>query len=78
MRRNTNGEVCMMIVEDNDSARRFIRQFQNHYQQQEAVSTLDAEARQFFPFRRIKHDPLFGPKKTVKHFTAGRFLGLRG
>ena len=61
--RNTNGEICMMIVEDNDNARRFIRQFQNHYQQQEAVKTLDAEARKVFPFRRIKHDPLFEPKK---------------
>jgi hypothetical protein len=27
MRRKTNGEICMMIVEDNDNARRFIRQF---------------------------------------------------
>ena len=63
MRRNTNGEICMMIVEDNDNARRFIRQCQNHYQQQEAVKTLDVEAQQFFPFRRIKHDPLFEPKK---------------
>ena len=35
----------------------------NHYQQQEAVKTLDAEARKVFPFRRIKHDPLFEPKK---------------
>jgi len=63
MRRNTNGEICMMIVEDNDNARRFIRQFQNHYQQQDVAQTLDAEARRFFPFRRIKHDPLFEPKK---------------
>jgi hypothetical protein len=27
------------------------------------VKTLDEEARRFFPFRRIKHDPLFEPKK---------------
>jgi hypothetical protein len=63
VRRNTNGEVCLMIVEDNDNARRFIRQFQNHYQQRDIVKTIDAESRQFFPFRRIKHDPLFEPKK---------------
>jgi hypothetical protein len=63
MRRNINGEICMMIVEDNDNARRFIRQFQNHYQQEEAVKTLAAEARKVFPFRHIKHDPLFEPKK---------------
>jgi hypothetical protein len=53
----------MVIGEDNDNARRFIRRFQNHYQQQETVQTLDAEARKVFPFRRIKHDPLFEPKK---------------
>jgi hypothetical protein len=63
MRRNRHDEICMMIVEDNDNARRFIRQFLNHYQQKEVAQTLDAEARQFFPFRRIKHDPLFEPKK---------------
>src|ERR1700758_5248056 len=45
------------------NARRFIRQFQNHYQQQDALQTLAEEARRFFPFRRIKHDPLFEPKK---------------
>lgn len=63
MRRQTNGEVCMMVVEDNDNARRFIRQFQNYYQTQDVAKDLDAEARKFFPFRRIKHDPLFEPKK---------------
>jgi hypothetical protein len=63
MRRHTNGEVCLLVVEDNDQARRYMREFQQHFQRQENPSFLSGEAKKYFPFRRIKEDPLFQAKR---------------
>jgi hypothetical protein len=43
MRKNTNGEVCMMIVEDNKDARSYIRSMHNHHQQKELLGELDKD-----------------------------------
>jgi hypothetical protein len=63
MRENTRNEVCLLIVENNDQAKSMIRQFQNEYQNPMLAVGPQAEARKYYPFRRIKQDPLFEPKK---------------
>jgi hypothetical protein len=60
MRKNTNNEVCLMIVEDNDNSRALIRN--NHRYHQDRTKILDESVRRSFPFRTIKQDPLFEPK----------------
>ena len=63
MRRHASDEICMMIVEDNDQARQHIRTFQQYYQKNSSLIEMDAEARSYFPFRKIKEDPLFQGKR---------------
>lgn len=67
MRANTSNEVCILIAEDNDNARRMIRGAQNFYQDPKKVATLrdygTPEVAMHLPFRKIKEDPLFQPKK---------------
>jgi Protein of unknown function (DUF3800) len=69
MRANTCNEVCMLIAEDNDRARRMIRGSQNFYQDPNKVATLrnhgTPEVAMHVPFRKIKEDPLFQPKKRA-------------
>ena len=63
MRLNTQSEVCMLIVEDNDRARRSIRDFQRHHQDPRNIDLIEERARKHFPLRKIKEDPLFQPKR---------------
>lgn len=63
MRREAaSDEVCMLIAEDNDLVRSFIRDNQRHYQNP-GVELSQSEKR-YFPFKRIVEDPLFQPKRT--------------
>ena len=67
MRANTSNEVCVLIAEDNDRARKMIRGAQNFYQDPKKVTTLrdygTPEVAMHLPFRKIKEDPFFQPKK---------------
>lgn len=63
MRKNTQNEVCLMIVEDNHEVRSLIKNSQNEYQDQKLTAQLSEENRKLFPFKRVKHDPLFEQKK---------------
>lgn len=67
MRQNTNGEVCLLIIENTESARKLITETQTTYQSPAALRKLyqgeiPKEDAQYFPFRRIKQSPLFEPK----------------
>lgn len=63
MRKETKDEVCMLIVEDNDQARKTIRAVHNHHQSKNIVAALDGDALIHFQLRKIKENPLFQPKK---------------
>jgi hypothetical protein len=65
MREHASDEVCLLISEDNDQARSMIRSAQNFYQDPKKVVTIRdyKEVSLHFPFRKIKEDPLFQPKK---------------
>lgn len=62
MRKKSPNEVCLMIAEDNEQARSLIRQTQRALQDQSLVLEIESH-RAHFPFRKIKEDPLFQPKR---------------
>jgi hypothetical protein len=64
MRRNTEDEVCLMVVEDNDDARRHIKDAQRYLQQPGLIALLDEDEKKYFPFTKIKEDPLFQRKRS--------------
>ena len=67
MRDHVPGEVCMLVVENNEQARQLISDTQATYQSASALRKMydgiiaEREA-QYFPYRRIKQRPLFEPK----------------
>jgi hypothetical protein len=63
MRRYAPNEVCMLVAENNDQARKFITDSQRYHQDKKIVSNLSELERRFFPLRKIKEDPLFQPKR---------------
>ena len=63
MRQNASNENCLMVVEDNDQARKSIRDLQAHHQDKRIELTLNEKERQHFPLRKIQEDPLFQPKR---------------
>lgn len=50
----------MLVVEDNDQARKLIRETQSYHQRTEFF---EPEIALHFPFRKIKEDPLFQNKR---------------
>ena len=62
MRTNAPNEICMVIVEDSESARSLIRATHNFYQDKGMVGLTQAE-RSHLPFRSIMEDPLFQGKR---------------
>jgi hypothetical protein len=63
MRKYATNEICMLIVEDNDQARKNIREVHTYHQEKKLAQTLDENELKYFPLRKIKEDPLFQPKK---------------
>jgi hypothetical protein len=64
MRGNAGNEVCMLIVEDNERSRKFIRQNILALQQRKFQSVGLADENIHFPFRKIKEEPLFQSKRS--------------
>ncbi len=64
MRQQAPTEVCMLIAEDNSSARSAIRDMQQYHQNKNAFDLIDdPRVRQFYPLRKVKEDPLFQAKR---------------
>lgn len=63
MRQNASNEICLMIVEDNEQARRLIKETQRFHQRKDGAWAIDPNLHQHFPLRKIKEDPLFQPKR---------------
>jgi hypothetical protein len=64
MRGNASNEVCMLIVEDNERARRFIRQSILHLQKERFQLVGLPDESIHFPLRKIKEEPLFQNKRS--------------
>lgn len=63
MRVEAREEVCLLIVEDNQRARKLMRETQLYYQNPGDLSRFNADARRHFPFEKIKEEPFFQPKR---------------
>jgi hypothetical protein len=63
MRKETVNENCLLIVENNDQAKKTISDVQRYHQDKKLEAMLDDVERRHFPLRKIKEDPLFQPKK---------------
>lgn len=63
MRNETENENCILVVENNDQAKRAITETQREYQDKKILPLLTKSETDFFPLRKIKEDPLFQEKK---------------
>lgn len=72
--RGHHNEICLLVIEDNDNARKMIRDTQRHYQDRKIAPTLDEKAKLHFPFRRIKQDPLFEEKRPLSVLQVADFI----
>jgi hypothetical protein len=72
MREHATDEVCLLVVEDNDQARTFIREIHTYHQRKDIA--FDKEATLHFPWRKIKEDPLFQPKRPTSPLSIADFF----
>lgn len=63
MRANAPQEVCLIVIEDNQRAKKLITEQQHQQQDQKLRDTLPENLRVHFPFRKIKEIPLFASKQ---------------
>jgi hypothetical protein len=76
MRHEAPDEVCMLIVEDNDRARKMIRDTQLHHQRPEIVKGLDERGKEHFPFIKIKEEPSFQRKRKLNPLQVADFCAF--
>lgn len=62
MRENTSNEVCLLVVENNDNARRLIEGAQRYLQGPNVLDKWEPAASKYFPFSKIREKPLFDVK----------------
>jgi exopolyphosphatase/pppGpp-phosphohydrolase len=74
MRRNAPNEVCMLVAENNDQARKFIAESQRYHQDKKIIANLTEFERKHFPLRKIKEDPLFQPKRQNHPLVVADFV----
>lgn len=63
MRYNARDENCLLVVENNDQAKKMINDVQVYHQNRQIGAMLDDEARKHFPLKKIKETPLFQDKR---------------
>ncbi len=66
MRRMAAQEVCLLIIEDNQQAKKLITDTQLAYQDRHLIAELSERERKNFPFRKIKEAHLFALKGQSK------------
>ena len=59
LRQETDGEVCMLVVEDDPTYRSVTREAHSYYQRPDIGNKLPLAIRRYLPLQRIKEDPLF-------------------
>jgi hypothetical protein len=63
MRKETENENCLLVVENNDQAKTMINNVYRYHQDKKLDAILEDRERRHFPLRKIKEDPLFQPKR---------------
>jgi hypothetical protein len=63
LRKHHPDEVCVLVAEDNDQARKTIREVIRFQQKKDSPFAQGGNYGHLFPLKRIMEDPLFSPKK---------------
>jgi hypothetical protein len=74
LRQNAKREHCLVIVENNERAKKLIAETQRYHQDKNIVKTLSEEHREYFPLQKIKEDPLFAKKKPSHPLVLADFV----
>lgn len=74
MRQNAKLEHCLMIVEDNQHARKVIKETQRDYQNQSFAALFEEKHKKYFPFKKIKEDPAFQSKRPSHPLVLADFI----
>jgi hypothetical protein len=74
MRKNTKGENCMLVVENNDEAKSIIRNTNQWHQSKKVTAVLDEFGKKLLPLRKIRQDPLFQDKRPSNALIVAEFL----
>jgi Protein of unknown function (DUF3800) len=64
MRRNASDENCIVVMEDDNQNRSLLAEFQSKNQDRRLIDDLNDFSREFFPYKHIREDPLFKPKRS--------------
>jgi len=78
MRKEASNEVCLLVVEDNQQARTAIRENHLYHQDPNIAKFLTGRMRNHFPFRKIKEEPLFQPKRPSSVLQLADFCAYVG
>jgi hypothetical protein len=73
MRKETQNENCLLVVENNDDAREMIKDVHRYHQDKKIEAVIDDRTKIHFPLRKIKEDPLFQPKKATSPLVLADF-----
>ena len=63
MHQNANAENRLLVVGNNDQARKMITEVHQHYKDKRIIEMLGSDAKKYFPLRKIRASPLFQPKR---------------
>lgn len=76
MRKKAKREHCMVIMENNDRAKKLILETQRYYQNKGLTAELEEDHRKYFPLRQIKEDPAFQAKKASHPLVLADFVAF--
>src|SRR5262249_23627614 len=83
MRENAKQEHCLIVWEDNEHTRKFVKAVQNYHQDRRVLEEAQREfasddVTKYFPLSRIAEDPLFQPKKQSNPLELADFCAYVG
>lgn len=76
LRQNRRRENCLIIVEDNKSAKQHLKEMQVAYQDPKLTESLAERHRVLFPFKRIREDPAFQEKRPSHPLILADFIAF--
>jgi len=76
MRQNAKKENCMLIVENNDRAKKLIKETQQFFQDPRNLSQLGEGYEEYFPLQRVREDPAFQEKRSSHPLVLADFISF--
>jgi hypothetical protein len=75
-RQHAKQEHCMLIVENNDRAKRLIADTQRYYQDPRIAASFSEKHRKYFPLGKVKEDPAFQKKRSGHPLVMADFIAF--